>query len=285
MNNGSASAEPLDLRTRRANRTSQDGEDGITSAIFETIGVRRNVCVDVGAHDLVRFSNTHQLWRDRGWRAVLIEGNPRFFRRMLHQHNGVHDLTLINRYVSWTGVNTLERILEPLKMPCDFDFLSIDVDGPDYHIWQSFSNYRPRVVVIEYNSTIPPTIELVGIEQNYVGASALSFLKLGNAKGYALVACTGSNLFFVVDEYSSAFLHANNLAELFDYRNVCYAMTSYDGGLFFSNAHMPYPFNVWSNEVRGKITDPERFAVLTMSPTHLLRQWARERLRRLRHRR
>ena len=40
------------------------------------------------------------------------------------------------------------------KVPKDLDFLSIDVDGCDLHIFHSLQKYKPRVVCIEFNHFI-----------------------------------------------------------------------------------------------------------------------------------
>ena len=40
-------------------------------------------------------------------------------------------------------------------IPKDFDLMSIDVDGNDYHIFHSLARYRPRLLVIEFNPDIP----------------------------------------------------------------------------------------------------------------------------------
>ena len=67
--------------------------------------------------------------------------------------------------------------------------MSIDVDGIDFHIWKGMADYRPRVMVIEYNNTAPPHIELVGRKDgNNFGASARALYRLGREKEYALVA-------------------------------------------------------------------------------------------------
>ncbi|MDP8216701.1 MAG: hypothetical protein P9L98_05235 [Candidatus Kaelpia imicola] len=85
--------------------------------------------------------------------------------------------------------------------------LSIDIDFNDYWIWKAIRGYSPRVVVIEYNSSIPPAeSKTIEYDQNahwdgtnYFGASLLALTKLSKSKGYTLVACDkkGTNAFFV----------------------------------------------------------------------------------------
>lgn len=43
--------------------------------------------------------------------------------------------------------------------------LSIDIDGADYWLWRSLKDtaFRPRVVIVEFNPTIPNNIEFVQV--------------------------------------------------------------------------------------------------------------------------
>ena len=68
-----------DLSNYRNKITSQDGEDGIISAIFEKLGVGTGWCVEFGAWDGLKLSNTWDLWHNKGWSAVLIEGETKKF--------------------------------------------------------------------------------------------------------------------------------------------------------------------------------------------------------------
>lgn len=91
-------------------------------------------------------------------------------------------------------------------MPKSFDLLSIDIDFNDYWVWKSIVDYSPRVVVIEFNSSIPPNeSKVVPYDPNaqwdgtnFFGASLLALKHLGLEKGYTLVGCdsNGVNAFF-----------------------------------------------------------------------------------------
>ena len=85
--------------------------------------------------------------------------------------------------------------------------LSIDVDGQDYWIWEAIESFRPRVLVIEYNSSLDPRQRLVQPDEpghswdgsEYYGASLGALQALGDRKGYRLVhtELSGVNAFFV----------------------------------------------------------------------------------------
>ena len=103
----------------------------------------------------------------------------------------------------------MDSILGETSIPREFDLLSIDIDGNDYWVWKSLSKYKPKVVVVEYNSnftaaeakTIKYRFDHRWDETMYYGASAAALVKLADAKGYSLVGYTRKlNLFFVANE-------------------------------------------------------------------------------------
>jgi hypothetical protein len=239
----------ISLKAHRGGDHSQHGEEGVIRAIFEQVGAPTKTCVEFGAYDLEKLSNVYSLWT-HGWRAVLIEGEPRRYKKLVrdyaaHPQAGERRVTILNRYIAESGPDSLDRILATQDLRSDFDLLCIDVDGTDLHIWRGLTQFKPRVVVVEYNATIPPHIELVGSAQgNNLGSSALAVHKLGRAKDYALVACLGWNAFFVKAEYAHLFEDADDLDALFDPVWVRYAMQTYTGEVFFSGGlhrrHRPF---------------------------------------------
>jgi hypothetical protein len=46
----------------------------------------------------------------------------------------------------------LDNLLSKTDIPIDFDILSIDVDGPDYFILRDMEVYKPKILILEYNS-------------------------------------------------------------------------------------------------------------------------------------
>ena len=110
-----------------------------------------------------------------------------------------------------------------LNVPVDFDFLSIDIDGNDYHILEAIEPLNARVLVVEYNPKFHPPVKWV-MEYNsnhsydgsdYLGASLKSFEILLLKKGYKLVGCNllGVNAFFVREDLVKDHFHDNFSAE------------------------------------------------------------------------
>jgi hypothetical protein len=101
--------------------------------------------------------------------------------------------------VGYEGTSRLDHILKQTPIPKDFSLLSIDVDGIDYYIWEELREYIPRVVVVEFNPTIPVDVDWVQPKDMSVsqGTSLRAFTRLARTKGYELIATTQWNAFFV----------------------------------------------------------------------------------------
>lgn len=173
---------------------SQSGADGIIRTIFDKIGTTNKFCVEFGIH--LTEGNTLYL-KSKGWDCLWMDASG--------------DGEIINKeFITAENINDL---FKKYKVPKEFDLLSIDMDGNDYWVWKAIEKYSPRVVVMEYNPTIPPTeSKTIKYDPNfcsehneknemtsYYGASLLALKKLGESKGYKLITCDnmGDNAFFV----------------------------------------------------------------------------------------
>ena len=199
----------IDLTRFGKNVYSQFGEDGIIEKVFKivTSTEKEKWCVEFGAWDGIEYSNTRNLIKNKGWRAVLIEPVARRFKELEKNNESNDKIILFNSFVQFDGKDSLDNILSTTIIPIDFDLLSIDIDGNDFHIWKSVKKYKPKIVVIEINPTIPSDIEFVQCKNFNVnqGSSLLSLCKLGTDKGYELIICTEGNAIFVLKKYFHLF--------------------------------------------------------------------------------
>ena len=187
------------LKEYSNNIFSQFGEDGIIEKIFSMLPDSNRWCGgNSGPWDGKHLSNTHLLLSQKGWSGVLLEASRERFGDLLRTYDGNEKIICINKMVAFEGENTLDRLLAITPVPEDFDLLSIDVDGNDYHIWRSLEKYRPRVVIIEFNNTIPNSVEFIQPADPSVnqGSSLLAMCNLAKKKRYELIAVTDSNAFF-----------------------------------------------------------------------------------------
>lgn len=173
---------------------SQDYEEGIIEEIFFHIGTSSKYYVEFGAIDGFHASNTRRLREEFGWSGLLLDRD--------------HENPSINLYKAFISSENIHSLFIKYEVPYEFDLLSIDIDYNDFYIWNTLDiNYRPRLIVIEYNAIHPPwedkvvpyNPQAVWDGTNYFGASILALFNLGRKKGYSLIYADsqGANLFFV----------------------------------------------------------------------------------------
>lgn len=150
------------LNAYQKNIHSQNGEDGVIREILTRLEIADDAsrwCVEFGAWDGIYLSNTFALV-ERGWNAVYIEGDADKFRDLLATAAAQPRIVPINEFVARNpgDPKCLDALLARTAIPRDFDLLSIDIDSYDLEIWESLDDYRPKIVVIEINSSVPPGI-------------------------------------------------------------------------------------------------------------------------------
>jgi hypothetical protein len=207
---------------------SQFGEDGIIEKIFDIIGVRSRTSIEFGAWDGFHLSNTANLWTN-GWKGILIEGVKSRFETLKNNVKD-YDCICINAFVSRDGDNSLDSIIKRAGIDPAVDLLSIDIDGDDYYVFESLTTVRPRVIICEYNPTIPAEIDLFAEYNNYFGASVSALCRIANEKGYMLVAITETNCIFIHNDYACNFSeYETDISQIKLTTNIAYLVTNYEG--------------------------------------------------------
>jgi hypothetical protein len=189
---------------------SQNGEDGVLAEILRRIGAPSRYFIEFGVES-GREGNCVYLADVAGWSGLFLEPDERFYAELASKYAAQSAVMTLNEAV--TPANA-EQLFSDAGAPREPDLLSIDVDGQDYWIWEAISSYRPRIVVIEYNSALDPRRALVQPNEpgrtwdgtDYFGASLGALRRLGDAKGYRLVhtELSGVNAFFVRDDLAAA---------------------------------------------------------------------------------
>lgn len=209
------------LLNHARNVTSQAGEDGILERMLQLLGPVQGSrwCVEFGAWDGKHMSNTWNLIHSAGYHGVLIEGSSARFADLLRTYGNQPRAVCVNRVVSFErGPDCLDAILAGTPLPKVFDLISIDIDGNDYYVWESLQDYRPRIVLIEFNSTVPN--DVVFVQDNDIavnqGCSLLALVELGKAKGYELACVTALNAIFVrTDDFGKLGIADNSIDAMF----------------------------------------------------------------------
>ncbi len=194
------------------NYFSQNGEDGFLEGILSKIPKKDFNCVEFGAWDGQHLSNTYHLIAEKNYKGVLIEGEK---ERYVDLKNNMSKFNTIcfNRWVDYksSSKDSLDNILAETDLPKNFDLLSIDIDGNDYHIWNSLKNYIPKVVIIEINYTLMPDVEAINEPDSPIvwgvsGSSIKSLNNLALEKGYTLIGNVGCNAIFIHNDYTNIFI-------------------------------------------------------------------------------
>jgi len=182
---------------------SQNGEDGIIHEVFRRIGTTNHTFVEIGIGDGTE-NNTAFLLA-QGWTGFWVDSSAVFVANIGSRPD------LNNGCLKWQVCSITREnvggILENLRVPKEFDLLSLDIDQNTYYAWEGMSDFRPRAVVIEYNPALPPDVvwkvnydpERTWNSTQNQGASLKALEGLGHELGYSLVGCdfTGTNAFFV----------------------------------------------------------------------------------------
>jgi isopenicillin N synthase-like dioxygenase len=189
-------------------------------------------CVDVGAWDGRHLSNTYSLLvpssedsttkpslhtqspqntvsssSSSWWKGVLIEADHEKFQELESLHKPLGNICIHSRVSSDpSSEESLSFILQrpnvQMMLPDDIDFLCIDVDGLDYWLLHDVlrnTKYRPKVICIEFNPTMPNDLIYIPPCNDNIrqGASLSALVELANEYDYLLVETTLYNAFFV----------------------------------------------------------------------------------------
>jgi len=181
-----------DLRSYEKCYRSQGGEDGIIEEIIRRTGVR-GLAVEIGSH--YEYGNCYFL-AERDWPVLFVDSQPEYIITLSETYPKASYLT---RVVTPENINEI--------VPPETVLLSIDIDGPDYWVWQALE-CKPAIVVIEFNPIFQPPKRVVMPRNNYLwatcdqyGASLSAMADLGKAKGYKLATTDACNCFFVRSDF------------------------------------------------------------------------------------
>lgn len=200
---------------------SQTDEDGIIQEIFQRIGVTNKTFIEIGVGDGLENNTLFLLLK--GWKGFWVDGDLKNIKAIHNKFLFLQDSGRLNIKQAWIDKDNIDSLINDFGLPQEIDLLSIDIDGNDYHVFKNIVSLNPRVVVIEYNATLPPPVKWVmtydqchtKTNTDYFGASLKSFESLFQKKGYLLVGCNiiGVNAFFVRKDLIEEHFHSDCSAE------------------------------------------------------------------------
>lgn len=191
----------------RNNIYSQCGEDGVIKYLLGLAKIDRGYFVEFGAWDGKHLSNCAWL-AEQGWSGCFIEGDTARFQDLIQNYEKNKNVSTLNAFVRSKGDDSLDRLLDRVNAPPQITVLSVDIDGNDYHVWESLADHSALLCVIEFNPTIPANVAFVQDDEpglNF-GNSLAALWELGDKKNYSLVAATDWNAFFMPKSVCNEFL-------------------------------------------------------------------------------
>ena len=148
--------DPKRLLVHGAQYWSQNFEDGMIAEIFRRVGTASRTFLEIGVGDGSE-NNTTVLLSD-GWSGCWIDGDKAccdaIQAELEKMPKTARRLKLKQAFVSPENIGAL---LTELGVPQEVDLFSLDIDLNTHHIWAALTDFRPRVVVVEYNAGFPPT--------------------------------------------------------------------------------------------------------------------------------
>lgn len=198
---------------------SQNGEDGILDYIFEKIGTTNKKFVEIGCGHTE--NNSLYMISKRNFAGLLIDGggwNVKAFNNFNKKRLKSNNIAI----KEWVTKENINDIISEYIIDKEIDYLSIDIDGNDYWIWNSITCTSPRVVIMEYNASFGSQSITVPYNASfdvskfghppkfsywYHGASLKALYKLGLKKGYILLGTEnrGVNCFFLRKDIANHF--------------------------------------------------------------------------------
>jgi len=127
-----------------------------------------------------------------------LEGDFLRFQECQKNYKNNNKIKVLNKFIDESY--TLDDLIKDNNID-KIDVLSIDIDGKDLTELKRLKLIKPRVIIIEYNGTIPFDVEC----EDNVGGDGSSYLSINNhlsKNNYELINFTLSNLIFIEKDFN-----------------------------------------------------------------------------------
>jgi hypothetical protein len=142
------------------------------------LGIAQGVFLDIGSADGVN-SNCANLALNFGWRGTFIDGDEsniakgRAFHER-HPDTWIYFPKFVQGMITRENIN---QLLTEASVPPGIDFMSIDLDGNDYWVWDAISVTSPKAVIIETHMLLS---KIDGVEAKPVCSNDASVVRESN---------------------------------------------------------------------------------------------------------
>ncbi len=198
----------------RFNKYTSTGNDGIIEHIFNKLNIKEGMFVEFGAWDGIKNSNCRKLYEE-GWNGIFIEPDKYKYRNLKKNYKNDKRVICINIKIKDSGKNVFDNVVGLHIGNRNIDFCSIDIDGLDLEVFETFEKHFPTVICIEGGQMLHPYYRRIkkSIAKNNIQQSLSVMVQSFEKKGYKVL-CSYQDSFFVKKEYYYLFNVKNNLIEL-----------------------------------------------------------------------
>lgn len=190
---------------------SQFEEDGIILYLATMLGISNGTVLEICCGHGRECMATN-LILNHGFKGYLFDGSAENISSAHKFFSGKHDCLLIKPELrhAWITKDNVSHLISEIECPSDVDFLSLDIDGNDYWIWEAINTIMPKFCCFETHNVIPSGLSLTipydpGFSYldsdfpDFRSASLLAMVKLSKSKGYRLIGAHrhGFNVFFM----------------------------------------------------------------------------------------
>lgn len=203
----------MNLLDYRKSIYSSIGNDGIVEKIFDILKIENGFFVEFGAWDGIKGSNCRNLY-NKGWSGIFIEPDVTRYADLVKNYKNSENITCINSFVD-TNDNKFDNLVSP-SVHTEIDFCSIDIDGLDLEVFETFEKFLPKVICIEGGQMLEPNYPRISAEiaKNNIQQSLQTMIDSFEKKGYKLL-CTYQDCFFVKAEYFDLFKIDENMNTMY----------------------------------------------------------------------
>ena len=186
-------------------KTSQNNEDGIIQYIFNKIQLKKINFIEIGFD---YYENNSINFLHKVNKGLFIDGSNEKvlkLKSILKLFYPFKNIRVLSKFIHRDNLN--ETINNFFSEQEEVDFLSIDVDGNDYYLFENLL-IKPKIICIEYNFWYGSNLKCsIPYDKNFIwrqgllyfGASLNALCSLGKSKGYHLIALDSNcvNAFFI----------------------------------------------------------------------------------------
>jgi hypothetical protein len=201
----------MNLLDYKHDKYSSTGNDGIVEKIFQILDINDGLFVEFGAWDGVKGSNCRKLFEE-GWSGIFIEPQQDRFLTLKKNYLDHDNIICLSDAINNTNSKFDDVIRQHIDR--DIDFCSIDIDGLDLEVFETFSEFMPKVVCIEGGQMVEPFCHRLpnDISSHNIQQGLKVIASSFEEKGYKLL-CSYQDCFFVKDEYFHLFDVSEDIME------------------------------------------------------------------------